>query len=125
MSDAASTPNPNAAEGPHAGSARPPLSECGKESLNRLVERTRHTIGGVRLTVEKCPDANRTRAIRGAAMVGGAGALGTFLLRRNPVFSLLAGLGGAVAGALGSRYHVAFDWDPDRAFGGETRGEVS
>jgi hypothetical protein len=47
-----------------------------------------------------------------------------FLLRRNPVIAIGAGLAGALAGALSSRYHIAFDWDPDRAFGGERKAEV-
>jgi hypothetical protein len=114
MSDAASIPN---------ASSGASSSHCGKDSLNRLVERTRHTISGARFTVEKCPDASRSRTIRGAALFGGAAGLAGFLLRRNPVFALVAGLGGAVAGAVGSRYHVAFDWDPDRAFGGERSNE--
>jgi hypothetical protein len=48
--------------------------------------------------------------------------VGGFLAKRSKVFLIAAGIGGALLGALSSRYHVSFDWDPDRAFGGE-RGE--
>lgn len=121
MSDAASIPDPNAA-GP--APASPHTSECGKDSLNRLVERTRHTLSGFRLTVEKCPDASRSRALRGALCFGGAGAAIAFVVKRHPMAALCAGVVGGLAGALASRYHLAFDWDPDRAFGGERRAEV-
>src|SRR5271170_1485841 len=111
--------NAAAPNGEPAHDAGPRNPECGKDALNRLVERTRHTIGGVRFTVEKCPDASTSRSMKGAAVMGGALTATGFLLRRSHFFLLAAGIGGAIAGALGSRYHVSFDWDPDRAFGGE------
>ncbi|HZU96108.1 MAG TPA: hypothetical protein VFF73_05320 [Planctomycetota bacterium] len=117
MSDATS----NAA----GDAAQPADPECGKDALNRLVERTRHTISGARFTIEKCPDATASRAVKGAAVLGSVLTGGSFLLRRSRFFMIAAGVGGALLGALGSRYHVSFDWDPDRAFGGDRpRGEV-
>jgi hypothetical protein len=104
-----------AAANPDAGA---PRNECGRDALNRLVDRTRHAVSGARLSVEKCPDATMGRAAKGAAVLGGALAAGGYLARRSPVFALAFGIGGALLGALGSRYHVSFDWDPDRAFGG-------
>ena len=98
-------------------------AECGKDALNRLVERTRHSIGGVRFTIEKCPDASTSRSMKGGAILGGALTGAGFLLRRSRFFLIAAGVGGALLGALGSRYHVSFDWDPDRAFGGEKNEE--
>jgi hypothetical protein len=116
MSDAAS--NPAAPNGEPARNA-----ECGKEALNRLVDRTRHTIGGVRFTIEKCPDASTSRSMKGGAILGGALTGASFLMKRSRFFLIAAGVGGALLGALGSRYHISFDWDPDRAFGGEKNGE--
>ncbi len=98
-------------------------AECGKDALNRLVERTRHSIGGVRFTIEKCPDASTSRSMKGGAVLGGALTGASFLLRRSRFFLIAAGVGGALLGALGSRYHLSFDWDPDRAFGGEKNGD--
>lgn len=117
MSDSAENAATPSGEPPRA--ANP---ECGKDALNRLVERTRHSIGGARLTVEKCPDASTTRSLKGAAILGGVVTAGSFLAKRSRFFMIAAGVGGALLGALGSRYHLSFDWDPDRAFGGE-RGE--
>jgi len=102
--------------------ARPEPVECGKSALNEFVARTKHTISGARLTVERCPDASMARTVKGAAVTGGVLAAGSFLLRRSHFFLIAAGIGGAVLGALSARYHVAFDWDPDRAFGGEKPG---
>jgi hypothetical protein len=117
MSDPAVNATP---DGKPAGQVHP---ECGKDALNRLVERTRHTIGGMRVTIKKCPDASTSRSMKGAAVLGGALTAGGFLLKRSRFFLIAAGIGGALAGALGSRYHFSFDWDPDRAFGGERDGE--
>ncbi len=118
------TDSNNAAAAAGAGDApRPQNAECGKDALNRLVDRTRHTISGARLSIEKCPDATMSRAAKGAAVMGGVVTAGSFLLRRSHFFMIAAGIGGALLGALGSRYHVSFDWDPDRAFGGERGGE--
>lgn len=95
--------------------------ECGKSALNEFVERTRHSISGARLTIEKCPDATAGRAMKGAAVLGTVLTAGSFLAKRSKFFMIAAGVGGALLGALGSRYHVSFDWDPDRAFGGEKK----
>jgi len=108
--------NPAAAA---ADAPRPANPECGKSALNEFVARTRHSISGARLTVERCPDASMARSAKGAAVLGGALTAGSFLLKRSKFFMIAAGIGGALFGALGARYHVSFDWDPDRAFGGE------
>jgi hypothetical protein len=117
--------NTNAAAPSGGEPPRAANPECGKDALNRLVDRTRHTISGARLTIEKCPDASATRAVKGAAVMGSVLTGGSFLLKRSRFFMIAAGIGGAVLGAIGSRYHVSFDWDPDRAFGGDSRrGEL-
>ncbi|MEZ0230364.1 MAG: hypothetical protein ACAI25_17205 [Planctomycetota bacterium] len=111
--------NVNPAAAAPNGETPKPTVECGKSALNEFVTRTRHSISGVRLTVERCPDASMARTAKGAAVLGGAITAGSFLLKRSKFFMIAAGVGGLVLGALGSRYHISFDWDPDRAFGGE------
>jgi len=114
----------DAAANTGAGDAATPNSgihtyECGKEALNRLVDRTKHAISGARFSIERCPDASPARAAKGAAVMGGLVTAGSFLAKRSWFFLAAAGVGGALLGALSSRYHVSFDWDPDRAFGGQ------
>lgn len=111
-----------AGEAANGEAPRPSTVECGKSALNEFVTRTRHSISGARLTVERCPDATTMRTVKGAAVLGGALTAASFLLKRSKVFMIAAGVGGALLGAIGSRYHLSFDWDPDRAFGGEKPG---
>jgi hypothetical protein len=119
------TDSVNPAAAPQGGDIPKPTVECGKSALNEFVSRTRHSISGARLTIERCPDASMARTAKGAALLGGAIAAGSFLLKRSKFFMIAAGIGGLVVGAVGARYHVSFDWDPDRAFGGEKpRGEL-
>jgi hypothetical protein len=111
--------NVNPAAAPNGEAPKPETVECGKSALNEFVSRTRHSISGARLTVERCPDSSTMRTAKGAAVLGGAITAGSFLLKRSKFFMIAAGVGGALLGAIGSRYHISFDWDPDRAFGGE------
>ena len=90
--------------------------ECGREALGRFVERSAHSVSGLRVGIDRCPDATITRSLTLGGIVGlGAGVV-TFFLTRNPATRIAAVVGGAVVGCLASRYHVSADWDPDRSF---------
>lgn len=107
--------------------SQPSTPECGKDSLERFVKRARHGCSGMRVGIDRCPDATLSRTATTAGVMGLAGAFAAFVLTRSPAVRLAVIAASALAGGLASRYHVSFDWDPDRAFGcgGEDDDDLS
>jgi hypothetical protein len=93
-----------------------PNVDCGKDALGRFVERTSHTISGLRVSVDRCPDATLTRTATTSGVFALLGGGAAFLLTRSPHTRLVAAVASAALGCFASRYHVSADWDPDRSF---------
>jgi hypothetical protein len=74
-------------------------------------------VSGLKLEIERCPDAADSTCMKNAAGLGvgtwGAG----WLLGWSPMGRLMGAAVGATVGILAGRYHVYMDWDPDRARG--------
>ncbi len=91
--------------------------ECGKDSFSRFVRRTEHAISGVRVSVDRCPDATLGRSLKCGGVLGVVAGGAAFCLSRSPVVVIGVAVAAAALGALSARYHLAADWDPDRALG--------
>ncbi len=120
MTDAAAPRADNGAGSPHEPKAPGAHGRtCGEGAISDFVARTKKAVAGVKVSIEKCPDASQDRAISGAALAGIAGGLAGLILRRSLICGVFGGLLGTIAGGLASQYHVSVDWDPDKAFGSE------